>query len=421
LRQQKEFALEAVTQDGLILKYITHADSTIIKAAHHSLNAKLQLWLDDPQQVTALFEYASCIVNDFESFFLHEEHPVLQKAIEAFCLTCQSNNPNSPYVLHHNLQKIVQEETLIDDFKGWRKRSNKQTFTYADIPKGVIPLQTLFKTIEQRGVDEKEVAELCCGASLQQIKENVLGEGKIVSVLLMQKFNKEDPIPLASRYLYFILKSIANADDTREGKRLSARESQLLKFASMIKECSTGQIDAIEQYYINTLSLGAINTSQSKIEEVIDYAMQMTLKKALASDVVLTDLIGKFPTQQSHQTLYLQNRYHKQIGLIHSLRFDRHSGVIDRTLIDKDLHETLAIIKRHLKSQQEAKKALDQALIGSQGLKITYMEFIAYFEKEFKLKADEYDQYIEFDEKMHPIGITPLAVEKMLKKLEYTA
>jgi hypothetical protein len=418
LQQDRDVALAAVQSNGLALRYVNFIDPEIIETAHQLLHNQLQIWLEDPEQAQNLFLYSSCIVNHSKKFYLHEEHPLLQKAIDIFCLTSPNDDPKNAYRIYSTLQKTIQEEPLIDDFEGFRKRADKKSFTFGDIPNEIIPLHTLFESIEQKGVLEQEVADLC-GASFQEVKNNVLGEGKAIPLLLAQKGKQDDPLPLTVMYLYAILKCISDADDTRVDNHLSARESQLLKFASMIKECATGQADAIEQYYINTIGIGALNSSQSKIEQTIDQTIQMALKKALASDVLLRQLMGKEPVQQSHQTLYLQNRYHKQIGLIHTLRFDRHTGVIDSTLLEKSPQETLALIKQHLHLVQETKQVLDQSLVGSLNVKITYMEFIAYFEKEFGVTSDKYAEYVEFDEEMSPKGITPFAVEQMLKKLEY--
>jgi hypothetical protein len=419
LKQDKEFLLELIRQNALVLQCVKFKDPLMIEAAHRAIHHRLQSFIEDPQQVRKLFDFASYIIDHQKGLCLHEEHPIVQKAIEVYCLTSQSNDPKNPYTLHATLQKILQEEKLLDDFEGFRKRANKKAFTFADIPDGIVSPQELFETMEQRGVDEEEVKELCCGASLKKIKENILGEGKIVPALLAQKGSKDEPIPLTALYLYFILKSITDADDNRGSDKLSQRESQLLKFASMIKECATGQTDAIEQYYINTIGIGAINRSEEKIEEAIDSGVQMALKKALASDALLKDLIGTIPKQQSHQTLYLKNRYHKQIGLIHNLKFDQHSGVIDSDLIEKDCHETLSIIKQHVHLVQNLKQVFDQVLKGSHKLKITYIEFIAYFEKKFNLDSQHYEDYIEFNEELNPVGITPFAIEKMLMKLGY--
>jgi hypothetical protein len=420
LKKDKEFILEAVKQDGLALQHLRCSDPFIIEAAHHSLKNRLQLWLDKPDKATALFKYTSYIVKHPLTLFLHEEHPVLQQAIEAYCIASSSNDPKGPYQMYHNLKKVIEEEALVDGFYGFRKRVERKKFTFADIPDGIIPLKTLFETMEQKGINKEEVAELCNGASLQDIKDNVLREDRIIPSLLMQKGKKEDRLPITTMYLYAILKCISEADDTRKENHLSPRESQLLKFASMVKECATGQADAIEQYYINTIGIGALNSSQSKIEETIDHTTQTALKMALASDALLRELMGKEPVQQSHQTLYLQNRYHRQIGLIHTLRFDRYTGLIDSALIESPSKKILKVIRKHLKLTEMTKQRLDQALKGALPAKITYMEFIAYFEKEFDLTADKYVEYVEFDEKMNPIGITQFAVEKMLKKLGYT-
>jgi hypothetical protein len=413
LLHNREFILELVKQDGLLLMYSPTKDAVTIETAHQAIIQKLQLWLEDPLQKDVLFAFASTIVDKQEDLFLHDEHPVLQKAIEAYCLTSQKRDSKNPYQIHFALQKALSEEVLVPDFAGYRKRVNKKGFTFADIPPGIIPLSTLFATLEQRGVNAKEVAELCCDATVPEIKANVLQSGTVIASLLTQKGQKEDSLPLTAMYLYAILKQISEADDTRQGNSLSPREVQLLKFCSMVKECSTGQRDAIEQYYINTIGRGALSSSQNKVETAIDQAIQMALKSVLAGDALAAEL-NYCSTQQSHNILYLQNRFHRQIGLVHTLSFDRHAGVLNSSLIQKDPKEVLAAIKQHLHPVDSVKQALDQFLNKKE---ISYMEFVEYFQK--KCGLDQYESYIEFDEDTNPIGITPFAVEKALRKLEY--
>jgi hypothetical protein len=424
LKSDLEVVLEAVKNNGMALIHVADHlknDQQIIEAAHLSLMHKLQLLMEDPSQLKALSELAFYIINYQQSLLLHEEHPLLQQTIEAAVIARPSKDPKSPYQLHANLQKIIAEEPLFDECKIFRQRAAKRQFTFADIPQALPSLQSLFETIEQRGFDKKEVSALCHGITLEEVKANLLGDGKLVPRLLAQRGKDEEVVPLTTMYLYAILKAIYQEDDEREKERLSNRENRLLKFASMVKHCTTGQADAIEQYYIYTIDPAAKDHSQAKIEGAVDDAMQLALKKALAHPALLKEIAKKDTIEQhSHQTLYLKNRYHKQLGLLHTLKFDPQSGVIDDGLIASDPKKTIEIIKKHLCLVDEAKRILDHALKqeSSNYLKISYMEFQAYFEKELGL-IDHYQQCFEFDEELNPKALMPLCVEMILKKLKY--
>jgi hypothetical protein len=385
---------------------------SILQATYMCMLNQLDMLKNNPAHKKHLLIFTSQILDNQRDYLLHDEHSLLQLVLEFHTIAASPSGPKNPYTLYKKLQE---EEPLIAEFAGWRKRAALKNYTFADIGQSICP-KALFESLEKKGVNKEEIDFLCNGANLQELKDNILGFGKLIPSLLTQKGASQDSLPLVTYYLHSILKEIAQEDDTRLNGKLSNRECRLLKFASMVKECQTGQADAIAQYYIYSVNKQARGTKETKIEEVVDNAVQIAIKKALGSEALLKELAGEqFIKQQSHQTLYLQNRYYKQIGLRHTLRFDSHTHTLYDRLIAMDVKDGMAAIERHLDVQEEVKQSLDKALKDQQ---IPYLDFIAYFEKEFGLKKD-YSSYIKFDDNLIPIGITPLAISKILKKLEY--
>jgi hypothetical protein len=418
-RAEEDFAIAALHhKSSLFFTLSSQLKSLpqVVAAAHESLSQQLSSLAKDPLQRQRLLEFTQFLLDSLIEYQLPEQHPLVQQIIESHIVALPSDDLKNPYVLHQKIQTALKEEELFVDFEGFRKRAKAHKgFTFADIPTDLFSFETLFDSIEKRGIQPQEVASLCNGATLEELKENILGFNKLIPSILAQKGKLQDPIPLTNLYLYLVLKAICQEDDIRIDEQLSNREIRLLKFAGMVKDCKTGQADAIEQYYIYTVDKAGLRQEQTKIEAVVDRAIQIALKKALASEKFLQELIGmKKVGQQAHQTLYLKNRYHKQIGLHHSLEFDSHTNALDETLLKKETKDVLKLIQKHLELEKEVKAALDRALQAP--TTISYLKFTQYFETKLGLKG-EYENYFEFDIDSNPIGITLLAVKKILDYL----
>jgi hypothetical protein len=423
LKKDREFALELIEINFNAFFYLSEElkmDPVLLDARNRGMLNHLRSLKENPSQRQKLIAFTSRIIEYQDNLLLHEEHPLFQEILTAHSVAIANDHPKNPYRLYASLQSTLEEEVLLDDFAHFRTRAaHLKRVTFADIPKSFISPLTIFDSMEIRGIDEAQVANLCNGASFEAIKENVLGEGKLIASILSQRGQDDEPLSLTAMYLYSILERLAQENDTRQDGNLSNREAMLLKFASMIRECRTGQADAIEQYYIYTINHAASSSGQAKIEESVDLAIQMALKKVLSNEVFLREIIGEREIkQQSHQTLYLQNRYHKQIGLVHTLKFDANTGVLYDNLIEAGPLFVIETIKHHLHLHEEVASVLDRALKGPQG--ISYMEFVTYFEEIMDLK-DKYEQCFKFDEAFNVMGLTPLAINKILKHLGYVA
>jgi hypothetical protein len=459
LLQDKAFILAAIEKEPQVFAFLPLEMKTnieILRHGHQALIDRLVTLRQDPSKKDQVLSYTAFVTQLAGAFSLHAEHPIMQEFIQAYTIAVSTEDPKNPYQIHARLAQAIQEEPLFDEFVFVRKRATTKNYTFNDIPEGIIPLADLFMSIEQRGIKQKELDELCQTyygielpeqqpneaevqfeqrvlhyrtqieqlrvAYLRDIQTNILGQGKLIPILLAQKGEKEDPLSLTNMYLRLILKRISDEDNTRKDGQLSDRENMLLKFASMVKECETGQADAIEQYYLHVINvevLDKVDSTTEKIDKTVDGAVQLALLEILSSESLIQDLTEEQEVKQmSHQTLYLKNRYHKQLGLHHSLSFDFNAGVVYEKLEKLNPHLVLVAVKSYFYSLigSKAKEVLDRTLLTKKG--ISYVEFIDYFEKQFGLK-DNYADFIEFNEELEPIGIKPIAVKKILQKLDY--
>jgi hypothetical protein len=459
LLQDREFIIQLINIHPYAFLYIPQKDDPfVLNALYQSLSNTLAALKDDPSQIGSLKLLVNTIISHANAFRLHPEHPLMQEIIQAHTIVNGIHDPKNPYYIHAKLLEAVQKEALLDDFEALRKRADLRVYTFADIPEGIIPFHKLFESVEERGINPKQLEELCQnyygkeplqkGAEesdelfaqrqavyfeemeklqrsyLSDVRCNILGQGKVIPALLLQRGDPNAPITLTNMYLHLILKKIAEQDNTRKDGKLSDRENMLLQFASMVKECSTGQSDAIEQYFLHTIGgQSQANSSVEKIEKTIDSAVQMTLLETLSSDALVKELTGKERVKQmSHQTLYLKNRYYKQLGLHHSPSFDFHAGVIYQSLQHQSANEALSIIKHHFlqRLEERVKEILDRSFKES----IAFQHWVDYFKNHFDMQDNQESYNRFFDNKVEEgeeifqyTGIAPVAIKKMLVKL----
>jgi hypothetical protein len=329
-----------------------------------------------------------CIGAQYE-LLLHDEHPFLQELISLATLTDPEAlaNPKSPFNIYKKLKEALQTEPLIAQIpqqqrvkigdeehnmgfnlgriREWAARAPYTFQDLAKVPKQLIDqisgidnqereeipipsnsLMQLFDRLEARihALPEeeqeaaiREVRSLCNdeGSSLERLKEQVLGAGKVIPTLLAQHGEADQPISITLFYFHAILKAIlSQSPGVAVGAWLSPRESMLLRFAGFIQACETGQADAIEQYYLHlppnlqpVQRQSQLSTLEEQIEAKGDSLIQEALNDAIAEELMV-GLLGSTPEQLAHHILYVKNRFHRQIGLKHLLTFDRHTGVL---------------------------------------------------------------------------------------------
>jgi hypothetical protein len=340
---------------------------------------------------------------------LDDSDPVLMQAMRYFTQFNPSPDQDStsnPYILYTHLKEISKTEDLVaysepvattlalnDDaavekslalnLTGFRTRAAQNTYYFADLPKGIASdsFEKLFEGLESRlqqlpeEAQQKmnaEIGDLCFTGEatdqpLQVLKAAALGTGNVsggyakqIPKLLQIKGEPDQVVSNSVFYLHSILRAIKDESNERAPDALlSAQEQMALKFLSMVRECEMGQKDGIAMYYNllpekyrrGSAELGAVE----KVEKQIDQMMQNLLNNTLANEELYTEITESQPSQQTHQTLYLKNRFAHQLGLVHALEFDKYPSAIHSGL-------TKCTEKIDLENETEAQDTLNQIL-----------------------------------------------------------
>lgn len=256
--------------------------------------------------------------------------------------------------------EVLWSEKAAWDLDGLRSIASKRVkFTVDDLPKdiGQDILENMFKDFSTRvnGLmpDQKQAAENAIadtGMTIESARDSLLDDTKEIPKLLKVEGESSDRIENIVYYLYKIIQALKDeSNELKPGCLLTPREEMLLALANSINACKIGQKDGITIYY-NNLPL-KYRLKEKKTEEyslarfgqMMDQAFLSTIHDGLASDKTIKSLSPDNDlTQQSHDTLFLQNRLVLQIGDDHDLAFDPYSNCINPTLINTRLE---ALIK----------------------------------------------------------------------------
>lgn len=366
---------------GDILSKVMDANKDLKSKIHGYLQNELERVISD--QVKAA-DLADRVIENEELLGLHHEHPLFQRAIEIKAITeIADTDRKNPYRLYQELKKASEEdfipvtapavnkqftlqfttpsgepfsteqlESLSLNINALREKAvEKKGFTFGDLPQGVAPdsLNKLFESLNERldhlTPKKREQAEQYIqenyNCSRQELEDNIL-EKPLIPGLLSLKGAPGDPIENSAVYLYATMKAILDSS-TEVGKDspLSPQETLLLSFSGAIRECSTGQRDGITGFY-NLLPVNYRLTGRAVelgYKDIVNNLMEKSVQKVLG-DVFLGDdlsrtLVGKADIEQAaHQTLYLQNRYSRQVGFQHRINFDPYTGVLYDEIID---------------------------------------------------------------------------------------
>lgn len=436
---------------------ICNSNEEIKIVSHEYLLKLLDETISDPRKAFAL---ATRIFNSEEDLMLHQEHPLIQKSIEVLALADPDalKNRKNPYKLYRDLKKLLETEKLLPyipqktsvnrknlaiNLESLRKRSARKAFTIGDLPKGVTSdtFDKLYSKLEQRlrelPLQKRAEAERYISNSFVKevsgIKEGFMGK-PLIRGLLNVRGVPSQPIESTLYYLYVLMKAILDADDVLGKFPISPQEELLLRISYSINECPTGQRDGIANYY-NRLGIEyrsgkdkeALWGPEEKVAHLVDHSVQKQLNDVFSGDELLKE-ITKFERMNltPHQVFYLKNRLHLQVGLIHRLIFDAHSGTILDELLDADL-ETLMIAFFKICTVEKMMVQLKRDIAESLASKgIAYLDLLYSMEPQIlkelnlkKLDPENYPKYIEFDDDDKPLGITDEGARILLTTIGY--
>ena len=279
---------------------------------------------------------------------------------------------------------------------------------------------------------------------MEHLKTQTTSDIAITTTLLRLKGAPHEPIENTHLYLYTILHAIlAESNQPPDAASLSPQEAMLLGFCNFVRDCLSGQRDGIAEFYNKGLKAEqrhpnkqqASTKSMENIERCVDNEIQQLLSLTFASDTLLKKLLKAPPTklvleQLSHQTLFLKNRFANQLGFIWRQIFDPYSKCVAADLLacteaidgssGQEAKSALEKIIEHVQSAivQQIQRAVTQAV---EAKTIVYQDLDKFFEKVSldKAKLVGWPAYIQYDENLHPIGITQKGALEILRGLGY--
>lgn len=341
-----------------LLHHVYNQYGDIRNASYEYLKQLLDDYFEDKSLSLVL---ANILLHSANSILLHEEHPLLQKAIEIMALHSTDNDRLNPYNLFRSLKQLIPHEELCPyqplsyaigsqhiaiPVHKWREIASPIIYRLADLPKGLLSFEKLFQNFEQRVSQlstnkQTEVHHYISECYLDvpsKLQEDFVNKQYVRS--LFQIVGPPDLIiEPAAYFIHVILKYICDQDDAvPEGKLISKREDALFRVSCSINECKTGQRDGIVSFY-NYLpeeySIGTKRESEEKLACIVKKSIQGVLHQTF-SNMEFVKLLDPSATssQYPHKALYLMNRLHRQVGYDHRLTFDANTGLVPEAFLD---------------------------------------------------------------------------------------
>lgn len=347
----------------------------------------------------------------------------IEISIQGFQAAITATSAKNPFKLYQRLHEILENEELIKEVGNWnldgfRARCKKHIYTFADLPKGISyeTLQNLVNGWKQCYKElskdkRKEVKEyirtLCDDPNLTINKAiaGILHKSEILRLFNLNGQDKERVDSLAF-YLYKVIEDIAaESDEKQEGSPLTQKQESLLGLYRALNACTVGQQDGIVSCFnarserFKDKQDAAIRPAQEKIEEMVDAAVQDTLKELLGvkNEMILRNLLKVDQVgQQVHLGRFLLNRLTKQFGW-NELLFDLHTQVVPSELIEMKLGEALPIILGDLFTSSVLKTLQDSFLQSLQDTEVkkAKIQILKEFEKDKKSQLEVFEKPLE--------------------------
>ncbi|MFZ0565754.1 MAG: hypothetical protein WAM28_06180, partial [Chlamydiales bacterium] len=346
---------------------------------------------------------------------------------------------NEPFFdIHNRPVRVEQDRILSLNLETMRTKGNRQPLTFKDLPERVDPnvFHTLFARMEEhinhlppeeKTRRENYIQEVT-GQTLAELKENILNKPTIPG-LLAARGEPNDPVDPLVVNLNAIVKFILDQDDVDEA---------LIRFSASAANCSTGQAEGIRSYYNNVLPISyhlqgheqANADIENEIDAILYKAMQRELDRVFSDDQFLRQAANEAVVrQEAHQSTYLKNRLHQQVGAKHQLKLDEHTHCLYRHLLQKETQQLLKDFMDHFSIDnliQEVKKGFAEAIANRKGKKeIGYSLLAELLEKygpQATLSEKRYgwqEKYIEADDNYNVKGVTDLGARALLESAGY--
>lgn len=436
--QAFEHAINNANQFSINITNSFFADPTCRDAMHEHLLKLIEKHAEDRIMMDRL---SARVIEEIDSLRLSEENPIFQRAIEIRCImTDDANNKRNPYFLHQNLKQILTEEEILNyltpvanileipvvlDLATIRANAIKRVYRLKDLPTHLTSkgfhecFKQLYARLKQlpyhKHSETFSYIRQAYSNDPEKLEELFLKQPTIINLLAVKDY-KEEVIESNVFHLYTLMRYVLDQNnELKTNQLLTDREERLLQIACSIGQCPTGLRDGIVSYqyrlpieYRISDDKG-LRESEAKVSCIIDALYQKMAYDICAAPKFL-GLIAPNSTYcfGPHQTLFLLNRLHKQLGIRHRLIFDFNSNTVNLNLVEAPLEVlmkaffTLFDLNEFIKS---VKIHIAEALRNNN---VSYMNLIHTIETAMnrKLLKEEFDSFVEFDDEYKPQGVT---------------
>ncbi|MBX9744561.1 MAG: hypothetical protein K2X08_05060, partial [Chlamydiales bacterium] len=215
---------------------------------------------------------------------------------------------------------------------------------------------------------------------------------------------------------------------------LSEQEEILIKFASLLLGCSSGQADGLNRFFNSVFQgtdrvHGLYQDTHAEFSRLVDESVQAALEEVFEAPSFILHLTNSEKVEQlSHQTGYLKARWDRVVGLRHGeLFFDQHS-----MLIHDEIHKLSGdkfqqaffrffTPKLVIKKLQKANDFQENIRLYNKFIELLENEGVLPPEWEGAARENMLQKCIIFDldDPFIPVGLTEYGAIKALEALKY--
>ena len=325
--------------------------------------------------VSLLMKLAEFATGLQDKLGLHDEHPVIQQAIEIRSCNEVVGEKN-PFSLYKKLQTLAKESATFQSpsfeisggktsFRLDQLQASGKAFkvTREELPKDATQeawlslVNTLKQKVESNPAAKKLLEEEY-DTSWEELWNGSLSDPYLSGILTLSS----EKVPVVEAQFRAIVHHLFAKDKTvKPGEIFSEQEDVLIKQGMSIQHCSGGKkegiaftyklLDPVYQYHAKGLEGKSPEEIQAK--EFLSSVLQQALSDQFSgTNALMQELVGiQNINQGSHQAIYLKNLIGPLVGLHHEVAFDRYSGVLYDSLIAKSREEVLQVFFRHFTPQ----------------------------------------------------------------------
>lgn len=372
LRSQKQLWLVGVDQMMQRAEY----KATLLT----SLEQKLSSTSSTPSM---LFTLAYFTYKMMDKLQLHQEHPVVQRAFEIISLNSLPGIKN-PFSLYKKLKELrlqpidfLPQKQLLEGMLLSINMNRLQTMTSeVTIAKEDLPLNATLtawnrlRSNLKAKIDQNRTLKAALKSHysitwneiwIQSLEDSYLSSlldlpGKRVSLV-------------EAKFKAVLSNILEKGTSPRKGLPFTEQEEVLIKAAMIIKNCPGGkqegidliygQLDPKYQYQIKLPESSEEDGKKNKAFQFINTVVKKFISDKFRGEnpLLMQEIIGLQEIEQGpHQTIHVKNLISHFIGLDHEITFDRYTGVLYDSLINKTREEILTILFTHVTPETIAKE-----------------------------------------------------------------